>query len=366
MSCINSDGGHKMNSWRTRWTLGFCAVAVLSIPVQAVDTDLDGIDDQFDVCCSTPASVPVDSTGRPLGDIDQDCDVDLDDASLLWAAYTGPLNPQSACQGGGPDVDECLLNLDNCSNHATCTNTPWSFLCTCLPGFAGNGVVCNDINECAQNVCGQGGTCINLFGSYQCGCAYGYLESNGQCVDVDECLDPGLCGDAGDCVNIPGAYSCDCNTYHANCDTHPDCEVHLQEYSNTCVNAEFLGETCGDVASTFACSPTEFNQFSSTSGRGSKWLKVKVNECSGCCADLQHRFTLTVPPGTDYDLYVYSACGGALIADSLGDVDETEVVTPTLTDDCGNKDNTGYFYIEVQHYGGSSCGMWELTLEGRN
>ncbi|XP_065192788.1 mucin-2-like isoform X2 [Sycon ciliatum] len=40
------------------------------------------------------------------------------------------------------DVEECVMSLDNCNSHASCTNTIGSFTCACHPGFTGNGVNC--------------------------------------------------------------------------------------------------------------------------------------------------------------------------------------------------------------------------------
>jgi hypothetical protein len=40
------------------------------------------------------------------------------------------------------DVNECATNNGGCSVNATCTNTPGSRTCACLPGYFGNGVVC--------------------------------------------------------------------------------------------------------------------------------------------------------------------------------------------------------------------------------
>jgi len=40
------------------------------------------------------------------------------------------------------DIDECLLNTDNCDANATCTNTTGSFSCACNMGYSGNGVTC--------------------------------------------------------------------------------------------------------------------------------------------------------------------------------------------------------------------------------
>ena len=64
-------------------------------PVRAVDTDGDGVDDAVDVCNNTPAGTAVDAQGRPLGDIDVDCDTDLADYALFQSGFTGPLAPFS-------------------------------------------------------------------------------------------------------------------------------------------------------------------------------------------------------------------------------------------------------------------------------
>ncbi|MEE9294591.1 MAG: hypothetical protein V3W34_06495 [Phycisphaerae bacterium] len=53
------------------------------------DADGDGVVDKLDVCDNTPPDTPVDTTGRPIGDLD--CDVDLVGYSLLQAAFTGVL-----------------------------------------------------------------------------------------------------------------------------------------------------------------------------------------------------------------------------------------------------------------------------------
>ena len=62
-----------------------------SSPVWAVDSDGDGVDDAIDVCNNTPPGTAVDAEGRPLGDIDLDCDDDLEDYALFQQGFTGPL-----------------------------------------------------------------------------------------------------------------------------------------------------------------------------------------------------------------------------------------------------------------------------------
>jgi hypothetical protein len=56
------------------------------------DMDGDGVDDSIDVCNNTPPNTAVDALGRPLGDIDLDCDTDLNDFNLFSQGFTGSLN----------------------------------------------------------------------------------------------------------------------------------------------------------------------------------------------------------------------------------------------------------------------------------
>ena len=109
------------------WTLAIglvlCATAA---PVWAVDTDGDGVDDAIDVCNNTPPGIPVDAEGRPLGDIDGDCDTDMDDFTLFQQSMTGPLDPIGACcyYPGGV----CVLETE-----AECTGTWQGAGTTCDP-----------------------------------------------------------------------------------------------------------------------------------------------------------------------------------------------------------------------------------------
>lgn len=38
-----------------------------------------------------------------------------------------------------PDVDECMLDMHDCHENATCVNTDGGFNCSCPRGFTGNG-----------------------------------------------------------------------------------------------------------------------------------------------------------------------------------------------------------------------------------
>lgn len=45
------------------------------------------------------------------------------------------------------DLNECILNIDNCDQNAYCNNSLGSFTCTCNDGYTGNGVTCTGANE---------------------------------------------------------------------------------------------------------------------------------------------------------------------------------------------------------------------------
>lgn len=40
------------------------------------------------------------------------------------------------------DINECDLNIDDCSDNADCQDLEGGFTCQCLPGFVGDGKTC--------------------------------------------------------------------------------------------------------------------------------------------------------------------------------------------------------------------------------
>ncbi|KAF3700301.1 Adhesion G protein-coupled receptor E1 [Channa argus] len=121
---------------------------------------------------------------------------------------------------GCVDINECQTTPGICGLYANCTNTVGSFFCTCQTGFtvttagspAGASNPCIDVNECLENICGNG-TCTNNIGSYVCICNKGYYFLPGvkpSCQDVDECLNATVCGPETTCTNIPASYTCAC------------------------------------------------------------------------------------------------------------------------------------------------------------
>jgi hypothetical protein len=88
-------------------------VLLLSPCLWAIDEDADGVDDAFDVCCETPADIEVDDEGRPVGDVDGDCDVDLIDHRMMQNGFTGPLTASCCFDADCDDSDSCTIDVCN-------------------------------------------------------------------------------------------------------------------------------------------------------------------------------------------------------------------------------------------------------------
>jgi hypothetical protein len=114
------------------------------------------------------------------------------------------------------DFDECQIpNLCGGANAATCTNLGGSYQCTCRVGYEKTGNdICTDIDECRRNstICGvqnDNNVCTNIDGSFKCGCPQGYRSINNVCEDINECIEDG-CGDNTKCENTIGGFTCTC------------------------------------------------------------------------------------------------------------------------------------------------------------
>lgn len=166
-----------------------------------------------------------------------------------------------------PEPGACAGGRHNCAADATCTDTPPSYVCTCKPGFLGDGssctdsslcssvnnipiqstsihmfnhstchvsgsgqcqcicdpgfktsqlnaLECEDENECASgNVsCPKGRVCVNTHGSYDCHCRPGYFLNESSCMNVDECVaEVHDCDPNAECIDNYGSYTCSCH-----------------------------------------------------------------------------------------------------------------------------------------------------------
>ncbi|KAM5227728.1 uromodulin [Ctenodactylus gundi] len=118
-----------------------------------------------------------------------------------------------------------------CHSNATCLEDGVVTTCSCQDGFAGDGLVCVDLDECAipgAHNCSANSSCVNTLGSYTCVCPAGFLLTpEAGCVDMDECAEPGLsrCHALATCVNAEGNYSCVCPEGYGGDGWHCECTV---------------------------------------------------------------------------------------------------------------------------------------------
>ncbi|XP_066982620.1 adhesion G protein-coupled receptor E1-like isoform X1 [Macrobrachium rosenbergii] len=130
----------------------------------------------------------------------------------------------SLLETGG--IDECSEGSHNCGDHEACTDKFVNFTCSCLPGFARNGLRCEDMDECARGKaeCSPQAACRNSVGSYSCSCnppfegdgrtccPPGFAQNGSHCDDMDECArGKAECNPHAACRNSVGSYSCSCN-----------------------------------------------------------------------------------------------------------------------------------------------------------
>uniref|UniRef100_A0A3Q3X132 Uncharacterized protein n=1 Tax=Mola mola TaxID=94237 RepID=A0A3Q3X132_MOLML len=82
-------------------------------------------------------------------------------------------------------VDHCQTGNHDCDapERAFCRYTGGSsYVCSCLPGFLGDGRVCRDDDECLQDRCHHNASCYNTQGSYSCCCNPGFHGDGFQCT----------------------------------------------------------------------------------------------------------------------------------------------------------------------------------------
>ena len=158
------------------------------------------------------------------------------------------------------DINECGTGADKCDPAADCTNTVGGYTCGCPSGYTGDGFSCVDINECATaTACDASADCTNTTGGFDCLCKAGWASNGkGGCTDVDQCL-LGLlaCDPNATCLNLPGADTCTCDMGWAPTETAQGTAcVDLNECatpSGVALPACVTGAICTNLVGSFDC-----------------------------------------------------------------------------------------------------------------
>uniref|UniRef100_A0A9J7XLS9 Epidermal growth factor n=1 Tax=Cyprinus carpio carpio TaxID=630221 RepID=A0A9J7XLS9_CYPCA len=101
-----------------------------------------------------------------------------------------------------------------CDVNAQCMQKEGRAMCQCVTGFAGDGELCVDVDECKAGLADcsvSEAECVNTAGGYFCQCKTGFTGDGQHCMDIDECrLDMHGCDVNAECLNAVGKYQCIC------------------------------------------------------------------------------------------------------------------------------------------------------------
>jgi len=239
----------------------------------------------------------------------------------------GPNAYRCVCRDGWTDthcdfdVNECITEgAYNCHEDGKCVNTPGSYYCRCISGFAGDGHTCIDLDDCDPDPCGKhysadgtfyGGECHDDgANTFHCGPCPGFDKFCDQ--DIDECSerdpsDPQKtnndCDEQGVCTNHDGTdgfYSCQCRSGFFGDGYNPErragskgcskCSICEEGYEidksaercalvdNTCININecavnshdcHVKANCYDTEGSYSCTCDIF-----ADGNGNQWTSV--------------------------------------------------------------------------------------------
>ncbi len=168
----------------------------------AGDVLMASLNDSFVTVAVDDAGIGWRATGSPVLETAPLMSLATEAASHVYVAST--LNASSGIPGGPQlsvsrwlygcasgyagngilcdNLDECALSTHNCHSNATCSDSVGSFLCACRVGYSGSGVGCSNVNECALGLhnCHVNATCTDTQGSFTCAC-FGSVGNGTSC-----------------------------------------------------------------------------------------------------------------------------------------------------------------------------------------
>ncbi|CCJ09402.1 EGF-like domain-containing protein [Caenorhabditis elegans] len=118
------------------------------------------------------------------------CTVDEEEVPQCGACLPGHHPINGTCQS--LQISGLCAQKNDCNKHAECIDIhPDSHFCSCPDGFIGDGMICDDVDECNNaGMCDDENTkCENTIGSFNCVCLEGFKKVDEKCV-VDEKKQP--------------------------------------------------------------------------------------------------------------------------------------------------------------------------------
>ncbi|ETN70733.1 calcium binding EGF domain protein [Necator americanus] len=111
------------------------------------------------------------------------CHIDEEEVPQCGSCIEGHQPINGTCQpvhNGGNCADP---SKNTCDVNAECIDVhPGRHFCTCKIGYIGDGMRCDDIDECSlAGICDPNATCRNFVGSFECTCNHGFTGNGFQC-----------------------------------------------------------------------------------------------------------------------------------------------------------------------------------------
>lgn len=142
------------------------------------------------LCSDGVCLAPSCTDGARNGDeTDLDCGGDCPGCALGGACETALDCASGACTDRV--CTEPPPGCEVCDGNAACVAPGTEQPCQCRPGYQGDGFVCTDTDECAQDIdgCAIDATCTNLDGGYVCTCNAGYYGNGFTCAQPVACAE---------------------------------------------------------------------------------------------------------------------------------------------------------------------------------
>jgi alpha-tubulin suppressor-like RCC1 family protein len=158
------------------------------------------------------------------------------------AAREAPLDG-SADEDAGTVQQLTVCSNTECGAHAHCDNDSGAPVCSCDPGYEGDGQSCKNVDECAQGTddCDANARCVDEPGTWSCECKPGY-EGDGKSCTPNPCeprVDP--CDAATTTCRADGKNAvCDCAEGRGRCDGNKlACTSDLESDADHCGSCDF-------------------------------------------------------------------------------------------------------------------------------